>query len=50
LLFLRATISTTERQSSSAFRQKRFCHGSSLSAWPSQLSSDWVSDWQNAAK
>ena len=39
-----------ERQSSSASRQNRFCHGSSFSGWPSQRSSLWVSVSQNAAK
>src|SRR5207247_3423710 len=41
--FLRATISTTDRQSSSASRQNRRCHGSSFNGCPSQRSSDWVS-------
>ena len=50
LPFLRATTSTTDRQSSSASRQNRFCHGSSFSGWPSQRSSLWVSVSQNAAK
>lgn len=35
---------------SSASRQNRFCHGSSFNGCPSQRSSDWVSDSQNAAK